>query len=64
MKVHGNLHPLDDVTVRLAENDDCAVAVISNRHTGVIVLLSVNVSLDDAELIPCEQADGYAGADG
>jgi hypothetical protein len=54
--IHG-FHPVDDVAVRLAPNDTGSVIVISNRSTGMSVLLAVPIDLVDAELIDVHQVD-------
>ena len=54
MKVHGNLHPIDTVTVGIAENDDHGCIVIHNRTTAVCWLLATTATLEEAELIDVE----------
>ena len=53
MKVHGNLHWVDDVTVGIAENDGHGCIIIHNRSTGVCWVLTTTATLE-AELIDME----------
>jgi hypothetical protein len=49
MKVHGNLHWIDDVVISLGENAEHSVIAINNLSTGTAWLLSVSINLHELE---------------
>jgi hypothetical protein len=51
MKIHGGLHPHDDITLSIHQS----CVIVANRDTGITTIIATTATQDEAELIPLSE---------